>query len=89
MKWGKGVELDIQTDVNNLYGRYLTIMAASYHPSWEVSEADYSIRFFGGKGPRTPRGLERWFLREHPKVADELWQAISDEVRRGRRGKHT
>jgi hypothetical protein len=88
MKWGKGVELDTQIDVSNLYAQWLTVAAATAHPNWEMDETRTTFHFLGGGGPRTPRGLERWFLRTYPEMAEQLWQEINKAVREARRGKH-
>jgi len=90
MTWreARGVEMKIQIDANNLFGRWLTVLAATTHPSWEVDENGTCFRFLGGKGPRTPNGLDRWFLKTHPESAAELWELVNAEVRRAWRGKH-
>lgn len=48
--------------------------AAEAHPNWEVvydeTGSPYGVgRKHHGKGPRTPRGLERWFVSNFPDAA--------------------
>jgi hypothetical protein len=76
-------ELHIRIATQNRWGMNLTLEAAEAHPSWEVEDRERSmIRKIKGRGPRTPRGLEKWFLRTHPERADALFARIEGEVRR-------
>jgi hypothetical protein len=56
------------------------LQAARMHPNWKVIKGN-ELEWTGGrKGPRTPTGLLKWFLKNHPDEADMVRDRIAAAV---------
>jgi hypothetical protein len=82
------IEDNIQIDAWNTFGMSLVFVAAEMHPNWEVCGDGQSVRWLGGRGPRSPRGLEKWFMAAYPEATKAIMARINAEVRRGYGRRH-
>jgi hypothetical protein len=81
------IDAEFTVDQADDFEKALLLAAGEAHPNWEILP-NGNLCWQGGKGPRTPHGLEKWFIATYPHEVERIAASTNFAVTRRSRRRH-